>query len=291
MENKILGWDTKQVVELFKTVNKYKGGEITKAFGEFAKMHKRKPMSVRNFYYQILDKVNTNCAMQIYFESKGVIIPKGDNRRFDKLQERELLFQVLNYSDKKSVRSKCMSLAKGNKAQFIRLQNKYRNLLVSNKQMVLDVCEELKAKGFSVRTLEKGDLPQNVLAMPISKAKPLREEEIQALFWGLVRLVKKNAEEEISQNLAREAEFANTTLQKTLIDVRRKDLLISELREQNQNIRNELSKTKERLATVVTKNLSNFLTLNDLVKSEKMKELRQFIAKLNPSIAATKQKE
>ena len=285
MKNKLFGWAIDEVIELLRSVEKNNGQGLISVFEEFATLHRRKTMSVRNYYYFLLQQIQKDYALKLYIESFGVKIPDGDTRRFDKITERDLLLKVLDYSQPRSVRAVCMDLANGDKKLFVRLQNKYRNLIKHNKPMVDSVIEELVQNDIPVRAMASNVESGNILSMPVIKqSKPLRDDEIQALFWGLVRLVKRTAEEEVSLNLKREAEFANSTLQKTLVDTRRKDMLITELKTQNKKIRDELERTKLKLASEVSKNLKNFLTLNDLVKSRKMVELRDFLAKINPSM-------
>lgn len=285
MKNKLFGWAIDEVIELLRSVEKNNGQRLISVFEEFATLHRRKTMSVRNYYYFLLQQIQKDYALKLYIESFGVKIPDGDTRRFDKITERDLLLKVLDYSQPRSVRAVCMDLANGDKKLFVRLQNKYRNLIKHNKPMVDSVIEELVQNNIPVRAIASNVESGNILSMPVIKqSKPLRDDEIQALFWGLVRLVKRTAEEEVSLNLKREAEFANSTLQKTLVDTRRKDMLITELKTQNKKIRDELERTKLKLASEVSKNLKNFLTLNDLVKSRKMVELRDFLAKINPSM-------
>ncbi len=285
MKNKLFGWAIDEVIELLRSVEKNNGQRLISVFEEFATLHRRKTMSVRNYYYFLLQQIQKDYALKLYIESFGVKIPDGDTRRFDKITERDLLLKVLDYSQPRSVRAVCMDLANGDKKLFVRLQNKYRNLIKHNKSMVDSVIEELVQNDIPVRAMASNVESGNILSMPVIKqSKPLRDDEIQALFWGLVRLVKRTAEEEVSLNLKREAEFANSTLQKTLVDTRRKDMLITELKTQNKKIRDELERTKLKLASEVSKNLKNFLTLNDLVKSRKMVELRDFLAKINPSM-------
>ena len=285
MKNKLFGWAIDEVIELLRSVEKNNGQRLISVFEEFATLHRRKTMSVRNYYYFLLQQIQKDYALKLYIESFGVKIPNGDTRRFDKITERDLLLKVLDYSQPRSVRAVCMDLANGDKKLFVRLQNKYRNLIKHNKSMVDSVIEELVQNDIPVRAMASNVESGNILSMPVIKqSKPLRDDEIQALFWGLVRLVKRTAEEEVSLNLKREAEFANSTLQKTLVDTRRKDMLITELKTQNKKIRDELERTKLKLASEVSKNLKNFLTLNDLVKSRKMVELRDFLEKINPSM-------
>ena len=119
----------------------------------------------------------------------------------------------------------------------------------------------------------------NISIMPIKEEK-ITEKEIQSLFWGLVRLVKRNAEEEIESTLKREAEFANTALQNSLIDLRRKEVLINELREQNKSLKMKLENMTQNLQQSQQNLLGQMATISNLVGNSKIEELKAFITGL-----------
>jgi len=199
-------------------------------------------------------------------------------KHFNSQNIRDLLCAILPMENQKSVRGACLRLAKGDNALMVRYQNKYRNILKNNKKEVLEVMQDLRNKGVVSRNpyREEG----KIISMP-SRQKEITDTDMKALFMGLVNLIKRNAEREVSQEIAKEMQFSNDTLQMTLIDLRRKQLLVQELQEQNKKLKQNLTVVQNNLAVSQSQNLSNMLQVQNLVDSRKMKDLKEFIQKLH----------
>ena len=111
-------------------------------------------------------------------------------------------------TDGYSVRKACLILSNGDINYMMRLQNKYRNM----KQ----------------KTETNHKKSSNILQFK-PKSSGLTDNDINNLFLGLVKVIKKNAVEQINKNLISECEWANTTLRKTLVTLNSKEKEIQTL--------------------------------------------------------------
>ena len=283
-EYKILGWDISEIKILMNLVSKREEKSLVEVFDNFAKQTNRKTFSVRNFYYKLLELANIDDKIAQVLNKNGIENAEIRTNHFSSTETENLLRILLNNEKNISVRRACMELAKGDDTLMMRYQNKYRNALKNQPELVSRILDELKSKHIRVREVE----PNNIMVMPLAK-QLITEKEIQSLFGGLIRLVKKSAEQEISTQLKREAEFANTALQNSLIDLRRKEILIKELQEQNLILKTKLASLKENLQHSQEKLIGNISTITQLAQSSKIDELKKFISKLK--IEKSEQKE
>ena len=74
-----------------------------------------------------------------------------------------------------------------------------------------------------------------------------------------------------------------------MIDLRRKEILIKELQEQNLILKTKLASLKENLQHSQEKLIGNISTITQLAQSSKIDELKKFISKLK--IEKSEQKE
>jgi len=152
-----------------------KAGNIrTTAFDEIARITNRKPNSVRNYYYKNLAKEKTKFLPFSSAEIKNSL--------------REI---ILGTSRGESVRSICLRLAAGDKSKMLRFQNKYRTILRGHPQKITAITNELETQGYLV----KSPLKSNVVMLPTRNNKNLTDVDINNLFMGLMRLIKKQAED------------------------------------------------------------------------------------------------
>lgn len=202
------------------------------------------------------------------------MLPKTNH--FDIREERKILLSLLP-NNGKSVRKTCFELNSGDEVLAIRMQNKYRNLLKNNPSLTREVYDELLANGQKCRI----NFADNIIKIPSeTPAKLITEDEINSLFWGLVRLVKRSAENdlEIKQNM--EIKLANTALQKTTLDVKRKEVLIRELEAQNKALSIEVKEYKQQLKNTKKEAFEKYREVCDLLNSNQMSELRSFVSGL-----------
>ena len=117
---------------------------------------------------------------------------------------------------------------------------------------------------------------EKVEVMPSIENK-MKKSDIEALFWGLVRLVKRQTEIEEREKVKREMVFTNTELNNSMLQSKKKDILINELRNQNNYLRKRVKemeivkKNSEQQLKTQLSTVSAFLESNNLVK------LREFL--------------
>lgn len=283
MQNKILGWQVTEIKQLLSTIKKEGKGHIAHAFLLHSEQYKRKPTSVRNFYYNFLKLLNSNTTIRANFDDILSDFSTKDARRFDEIAEENLLLEILDYTDRLSVRQKCLLLSNYDRRKFIRYQNKYRNLLKNKPNLVKKCVNLLKKANKTVRNLSFDNVttfPQNIITMPATGTKILTDADINSLFLGLVNLVKHNVKQTLKQSIKNEMSLVNNALEKSITELRKKDAIISDLTEQNNAIKQKLSATEQKLNQEHEKHQNNLNTISALANSKKMQKLRDFLQKI-----------
>lgn len=97
----------------------------------------------------------------------------------------------------------------------------------------------------------------NVINFPSKKTQKLTDDDIKSLFFGLIKLVKQSAINEISGNLKSEVEFTSDTLRKTLIEISQKNKTIIDLQKQNKNLFSKNLLLEQKIVELRTFNLKN----------------------------------
>lgn len=228
-------WQDNEVKELFKIVEKTKEERkpLKEAFLLHAQNFRRKANSVRNYYYHEVDNLvddetrRKRLGIDLSRHLKNKLIP------FSKRQEDEFLEKVEKMQKEgKSIRAICYQLSGGDMKLMTRLQNKFQNLKRENAK-------------------------HNIIAFQ-KRQKKLSMDDINSLFAGLVKLIKKTASEEVEERYEEEKMTS-------------KYLLDEAYRELNQKIK-ELEKLKESYKILKDDNLS---------LSTKLKEYFNLKAKKN----------
>lgn len=220
-------WKDEEVKSLFKEVEECKkqNKALKFAFIIHAEKFKRKPNSVRNYYYHEVDNLKNDSkrcnllAIDIEKHFKNHFVA------FDKTSESVLLKQIDNLTEKgQSVRSACKELSGGDVGVMTRIQNKYQNLKRKN-------CAQEK----------------NNIIMFRQKQKNLTENDITSLFLGLVKLIKKTAIDDFVEQTKLEKQSSAFLLKKALLDLGKKEKKIAELRADFEVLKSENEKLIERL--------------------------------------------
>ncbi len=204
-------WNDREVKELFVEVEKCKKESVSlkEAFLAHAKTFNRKPNSVRNYYYHEVDNLQNDVERT---QRLGIDLSKHVKTHFegfDKVQEGELFEKIEKLTiEGLSVRSACLKLSGGNLTLMTRLQNKYQNMK---------------------RKLEKKE--DKIIPF---KQKRLTESDINNLFLGLVKLIKKTAVEEVQNNSG-----TNELLKKAFKELNEKDVQIVKLKHENEKLKAE----------------------------------------------------
>ncbi len=248
MNNKGL-WDNQEVQNLFENVEKIKSNNkpLKNAFIEHAVKYGRKPNSVRNYYYHEIDNLKSDKERLNVLKIDLSKHLKSSIIYFSAEEEQTLMKEIDKLvKDGVSVRKACYTLSNGDVGKMLRYQNKYRNYISKNKEN----------KIVSNDNIIKFTKKKNIIS----------ESEIQSLFMGLVRLVKRNTIEEINDKIKIEFENKNIELRKTLIELHKKEKEYQNLKEEFAKIKNENSKL-----------LENVLKL----KCDKASRLREKLKKTN----------
>lgn len=217
-------WNDKEVLHLFGKVEdcKKKSVSLRVAFEGHAKIYGRKANSVRNYYYQEVNNLQKDVE-----RCKRLQIDLGKHNKmqfekFDQEAEQNLLRQISLLTAKGlSVRAACERLSGGNLSVMTRIQNKYQSL--KRKSIKADNVVLFRKQNF------------------------LREEEINSLFLGLVKLVKKSAIEEVEAKMREEKIGANLAIKKTIKTIAEKNELVCALKKEIVDLKDENNKLKMQL--------------------------------------------
>jgi len=172
-------------------------------FSRFSREMGLTPNSVRNFYYCYIGNAD-----------------KKKVRKFTKLEIQTLLRTIiLGYSRGESVRSICLNYAKQDRAKMLRYQNKYRAILLNDKELIEQTIKDLETEGYIVKSplhpviarrakpdeaipslMQQHGTLNNIIEMPLSpNFGNLTDQDITNLFMGLVRLVRKQGQSQIEK--------------------------------------------------------------------------------------------
>lgn len=231
-------WDNSEVRALFDEVEecKNKNKTLREAFLAHAEKFNRKPNSVRNYYYHEVDELGKD---EVRLKSLGINLEKHKKTTisyFSQDEENMLMKEISRLaSEGVSVRKACLMLSKGDVGQMLRFQNKYRNFLA--KQKVGGSCEEknsvkMPAQSSNVITFKK-------------TPKTLSDSDVQSLFMGLVRLVKKNAAIEGEEKYKQELVNANNLLRRAMTQISSQERELERLKADYSKIKNENLKLTE----------------------------------------------
>ena len=175
-------WSDKEVKDLFKVVEECKTSNrpLKEAFSKHGQVYHRKGNSVRNYYYHEVDNLEQDeerrkrLQIDLSKHLKNKLVP------FSKRQEEEFLQKIEEYKKQgMSVRSACIKLSGGDMTLMTRLQNKFQNLKKEN------------ASKDNIITFRK-------------REKSLSMNDINSLFMGLVKLIKKTTQEEVESKIKEE---------------------------------------------------------------------------------------
>ena len=137
--------EAKKLFDFIKEKNE-SNNSLTKSFKEYASMTGRAQGSVRNYYYKTIKECKENEKLRLKLGVSKEMFPEFV-KEFNEAESLELLTIVLKgIASGKSVRSVISSLANNNDKLALRYQNKYRNLLKNQKQLVLKVAKKIKCK-------------------------------------------------------------------------------------------------------------------------------------------------
>ena len=226
-------WNNNEVKELFSMVEDYKekNKSLREAFQAHAQKYGRKPNSVRNYYYHEVDNLKVDGKR---LQNLGINLDKHNKTSiiYFSQEEEEKLMQDIDKMVKSgvSVRRACYNLSGGDVGQMLRYQNKYRNYLAKNAPKA-EPKQQIIENNSNIITFKK-------------TPRSLSDGEVQSLFMGLVRLVKKSAMEESEEKYRKQINEANENLRKAILDLQNRE------RDYN-NLKQELTKIKSENSSLV----------------------------------------
>ncbi|MBQ7603094.1 MAG: hypothetical protein IJU58_03025 [Clostridia bacterium] len=273
---KIMGWPQKEIKSMFSFIKKHPFDATINSLTLWAKKHNKQPFSVRNYYYKLLKNAKQNDKINNELCTMGIDVKNVENLHTQQ-STMQLLYRVLNYTDKRSVFSVCMEMANNNAALAQKFQNKYRNTLSNNPQLVDTVLSQLRTQGIPTR-ITFAD--KKILNMPTNIKQTISDQDLKALVFGVINLIQKNTETKINNDRNKELQNANNHLQKALIDIRRKNILLQELKDENEKIKINLKNSEEKQQQLKQQRDSSYLTIKELLESQKQKDLANFVQKL-----------
>ena len=260
-------WKDEEVKNLFKFVEDGRKNNIPliKLFSDYAQKTGRKPNSVRNYYYIEVEALNEDKSRAKRLGIDLDYHKKVDQKEFSEEETKDLVMKIIKMSSKGiSVRKACLTLANGDITKMVRYQNKFRTVVVKQKQL-FDDCMQ-KFSNSSTKVLAKR--PDNVISFKNTKTM-LSDSDINSLFLGLVKLVKKQASDEATKNRDAEFERANQMLRRTLVNLKQKEDEIKSLQQNFKLLTKENEKLSEEIKLLRVKNAS-------LLGQSKMQGLKKF---------------
>ena len=257
----------KKMLEIIKNCinNNY---NLTQTFSEISNSLNLKKGSAKNYYYSFIKQLKADEKYKDFLN-----LNKLNKNNFNKFKEDEIKNLVstidANLLLGKSVRKSCLELANNNASLMLRLQNKYRNFKkMENKSMQDKV---------SLNSLSKSG--ENIININYAKQKlnkKITDSDINALFMGLVKIVKKSAIESAEQDLKQECDEANENFRQTLVDLNKKEAELKIMQEQNRELNLKVEAQKEQICKLLQKLSSRRLKTLERKSDYKTMKLKKF---------------
>lgn len=119
------------------------GESLTDVFERLSVKFNRAKGSVRNYYYQLMK--STDKKIREKLDKAKLRVEK--NVAFSKEDEKRLVSKVLAEVKKgKSVRKSIIDISEGDSKKELRIQNKFRNLLKNNPDLIEDMAKEMQVE-------------------------------------------------------------------------------------------------------------------------------------------------
>lgn len=93
----------------------------------------------------------------------------------------------------------------------------------------------------------------NIASVKTVKNKLLTDSDINALFLGLVKLIKKNANLEVQEDLKRDCKEANENFRQSLIDLNKTEMLLKKEQEKNLKLTNKIMEEERKFCLLFDK--------------------------------------
>ena len=216
------------------------------AIEEVSKSVGLKKESVKSYYYKMLRYLRQNPD---YARKLNIDLGNYKNVTFTTFDEEEKRNLVQKIDDNLklgiSVRKTCMMLANNDANKTLRLQNKYRSIKGKD---LHEVSVEKKEESF-----------RNIINIASAKRsfnKKITDSEINALFLGLLKIVKKSALENANEELKKECEDASLNFRQTIIELNEKEKELKRIKELNDGLNLKIESQQQQICMLLKK-LSN----------------------------------
>lgn len=209
---KLYGYNSKDVYGLMCLVKEKKNKSLTDVFREYSLQSGKSEGTVRNIYYGVIKSINADRELLEKFGLSEIKV--NSPKVFSETDEKELIKEIFKLKKQGySVRRAVTTIANGDVKLALRYQNKYRNTLSKNPDLVSNVITEL------------GDTPQPTTAKITDKAN-VSEFQMQKLKKEINGLIER-----ISESLRQE----NAKLKKRIGDLQMENLRLKSLLYNTQN--------------------------------------------------------
>ena len=140
---KLYGYKTSDVVALAEYLKGKENQSLTSVFEKFGEKYGKAKGTVRNLYYALAKKSREDQSFcKKYLGGQPIVVNKIVG--FDGAEERSLIKEILSKKSQGfSVRKAIMTLADGDGKIALRYQNKFRNAIRNNPELIESVMAEL----------------------------------------------------------------------------------------------------------------------------------------------------
>ena len=216
-------WKDEEVKDLFNAVEnaKNEGKKVGFAFQEHAMKYSRKPNSVRNYYYNEIERLKSDEKRLNNLNIDLSLHKKTLKKCFSNQEKNEIIQKIKSLVDNGcSIRKTYFMLSNEEITTMLRYQNKFRSMQPQKNNNVL--------------TFRK-------------RPSKITDSDLQGLFMGLIRLVKKNVEDEMAEKLNQQFD-KNEEIERTLIaKLGQKERELAFLKDDNERLKKENVSLKKRV--------------------------------------------
>lgn len=271
-----LSFDKAQKIKTFFKIVGFRKGSLNNSIKEAAKVLNMQNNSAKNYYYKTLKFLQDNPLVASRLD---INLQNFEIKKFDKFKTNEKfdLLKTVEDNLKKgiSVRATCMKLANNDAKVMLRLQNKYRNMVKVNSKSETNNNSVVEIEKQAYQKMKQRENSKNIINIATAKAKNsnvIGDQELNALFLGLVRIVKKTALENVSKDLKQECKMATENFRQTLIDLNKTEEQLKKEQIKNLALKQQVESQKEQICKLL-KELGD-RKLNMLEKKSQIKSLK-----------------
>ena len=230
------------------------------ALDKVSKVLNLKRESAKNFYYKSLKFLDENKQIADMNDINLIDCKKNNFEKFEDKEKRYLVeFIDRNLEKGISIRQSCLILADNDAKKMLRYQNKYRNI------------KKLNSK--------KESKKMNVINISNAKdklSKKISDSEINALFMGLVKIVKKAAIDNANIELKTECEVANQNFRQTIIDLNKKEAELKKMHEINIELNKKIESQQKQICLLLDKLSKRKINSLERKSEDKYSRLKNF---------------